>query len=45
MGVFISKFEKVVEATVMIDRETDRSKGFGFVTFEDNGNDSQLVGK
>jgi RNA-binding protein Musashi len=45
MRVFFSKFGKVVDATVMVDRETGRSKGFGFVTFEDNSNDSQLVGK
>lgn len=45
MRVFFSKFGTVVDATVMVDRETGRSKGFGFVTFEDNSNDSQLVGK
>ncbi len=45
MRVFFSNFGKVVDATVMVDRETGRSKGFGFVTFEDNSNDSQLVGK
>jgi RNA-binding protein Musashi len=45
MRVFFTKFGKVVDATVMVDRETGRSKGFGFVTFEDNSNDSQLVGK
>jgi len=45
MRIFFSKFGKVVDATVMVDRETGRSKGFGFVTFEDNSNDSQLVGK
>jgi RNA-binding protein Musashi len=45
MRGFFSKFGKVVDATVMVDRETGRSKGFGFVTFEDNSNDSQLVGK
>jgi RNA-binding protein Musashi len=45
MRAFFSKFGKVVDATVMVDRETGRSKGFGFVTFEDNSNDGQLVGK
>ena len=45
MRIFFAKFGKVVDATVMVDRETGRSKGFGFVTFEDNSNDSQLVGK
>jgi RNA-binding protein Musashi len=45
MRAFFSNFGKVVDATVMVDRETGRSKGFGFVTFEDNSNDSQLVGK
>ncbi|KAI0063300.1 RNA-binding domain-containing protein [Artomyces pyxidatus] len=45
MRAFFSTFGKVVDATVMVDRETGRSKGFGFVTFEDNSNESQLVGK
>jgi RNA-binding protein Musashi len=45
MRTFFTKFGKVVDATVMVDRETGRSKGFGFVTFEDNSSDSQLVGK
>ena len=45
MRVFFSTFGKVVDATVMVDRETGRSKGFGFVTFEDNSQDAQLVGK
>ncbi|KAJ6567348.1 hnRNP A1-gamma isoform [Mycena vulgaris] len=36
---------KVVDATVMVDRESSRSKGFGFVTFEDATNADQLVGK
>ncbi|KAI0314488.1 hypothetical protein OF83DRAFT_1063745, partial [Amylostereum chailletii] len=45
MRAFFGTFGKVVDATVMVDRETGRSKGFGFVTFEDNSNDAQLVGK
>ena len=45
MRAFFGSFGKVVDATVMVDRETGRAKGFGFVTFEDNSADSQLVGK
>ncbi|KAJ7271736.1 hypothetical protein C8J57DRAFT_1449933 [Mycena rebaudengoi] len=36
---------KVVDTTVMVGRESSRSKGFGFVTFEDATNTDQLVGK
>ncbi|TFY58728.1 hypothetical protein EVJ58_g6237 [Rhodofomes roseus] len=45
MRVFFSTFGKVVDCTVMVDRETGRSKGFGFVTFEDASNTDQLVGR
>ena len=45
MRTFFSKYGKVVDAKVMVDRETGRSKGCGFVTFEDNSNDAQLVEK
>ncbi|KAF8645624.1 hypothetical protein AX16_007706 [Volvariella volvacea WC 439] len=45
MKKFFSTYGKVVDATVMLDRETGRSKGFGFVTFEDSTNVDQLVGK
>jgi len=45
MKEFFSAFGKVVDATVMLDRDTGRSKGFGFVTFEDATNTDQLVGK
>ena len=34
MREFFSQFGKVVDATVMLDRETGRSKAFGFVSFE-----------
>lgn len=45
MRDFFSAFGKVVDATVMVDRESGRSKGFGFVTFEDATNSEQFVGK
>lgn len=32
---FFGQFGNVLDAHVMLDRETNRSKGFGFVTFED----------
>lgn len=35
MREFFSQFGKVVDSTVMLDRETGRSKGFGFISFED----------
>ncbi|KAG5641051.1 hypothetical protein DXG03_006296 [Asterophora parasitica] len=35
MREFFSQFGKVIDSTVMLDRETGRSKGFGFVSFED----------
>lgn len=35
MRQFFSQYGKVVDATVMVDRDSSRSKGFGFVTFED----------
>jgi RNA recognition motif-containing protein len=31
-----SKFGKLGEVKVIVDTQTHRSKGFGFVTFEDN---------
>jgi RNA-binding protein Musashi len=45
MRRFFSAYGKVVDATVMVDRETGRGKGFGFVTFEDAVHSDQLVGK
>lgn len=32
---FFSQFGTVVDAIVMFDRDTRRSRGFGFVTYED----------
>ncbi|KAH7911795.1 hnRNP A1-gamma isoform [Hygrophoropsis aurantiaca] len=45
MRAFFSTYGKVVDATVMVDRESGRSKGFGFVTFEDSNNAEEFVGK
>ncbi|KAF8553629.1 hypothetical protein OG21DRAFT_1413971, partial [Imleria badia] len=45
MREFFSTFGKVVDATVMVDRDSGRSKGFGFVTFEDATNSDQFIGK
>lgn len=35
MRQYFMQYGKVVDATVMVDRDSSRSKGFGFVTFED----------
>lgn len=45
MKAFFAAYGKVVDATVMVDRESGRSKGFGFVTFEDAQDTDQLVGR
>ncbi|KAG6370719.1 hypothetical protein JVT61DRAFT_11105 [Boletus reticuloceps] len=45
MREFFSTFGKIVDATVMVDRDSGRSKGFGFITFEDAMNSDQFVGK
>ena len=43
MRVFFTQYGKVIDATVMNDRETGRSKGFGFVTFQEAFPAEQLV--
>ena len=43
MREYFSQFGKVVDSTVMLDRETGRSKGFGFVSIE-NTNIEPLLG-
>lgn len=35
MREFFSQFGRVVDSTVMLDRDTGRSKGFGFISLED----------
>ena len=37
------QFGKVVEAKVILDRETGRSRGFGFVTMEGSGDASDAM--
>ncbi|KAF8525840.1 hypothetical protein BU17DRAFT_41224, partial [Hysterangium stoloniferum] len=44
MRHFFSQFGKVIDATVMIDRDSSRSKGFGFVTFDEKADVDQLIG-
>jgi len=45
MREFFSQFGTVIDSTVMVDRESGRSKGFGFVTFEDGQGAEKLVGQ
>ena len=45
MRAFFGQYGKVVDCTVMVDRESGRSKGFGFVTFEDIPHPEQIIGK
>ncbi|KIJ52614.1 hypothetical protein M422DRAFT_156705, partial [Sphaerobolus stellatus SS14] len=44
MRQFFSQFGKVIDATVMIDRDSSRSKGFGFVTFDEKTDVEHLIG-
>lgn len=41
---FFSEFGKVIDSVVMFDRETQKSRGFGFVTFEDPDVALKLLG-
>jgi len=36
LGQAFSEYGEVTDSKVIMDRETGRSRGFGFVTFEDN---------
>jgi len=44
LKVFLSQFGGVMDATVMFDRETGRSKGFAFATFADEESVGQAMG-
>ncbi|MDF1795097.1 MAG: RNA-binding protein [Coxiellaceae bacterium] len=39
------EFGSITELKLIIDRETNRSKGFGFITYEDNGAAQQACEK
>ena len=42
---YFQSFGKLVDAVVMIDRTTKRSRGFGFVTFEEEGAVAEVLSK
>ena len=44
MRTYFNQFGKVIDATVMIDRDSSRSKGFGFVTFDEKSDVDRLIG-
>jgi RNA-binding protein Musashi len=44
MREYFSQFGKVIDSTVMVDRDSSRSKGFGFVTFDDQSGAERLLG-
>lgn len=44
MREYFSQFGKVIDSTVMVDRDSSRSKGFGFVTFDDQSGAERLFG-
>jgi RNA-binding protein Musashi len=37
------RYGKVIDANVMVDRDSSRSKGFGFITFEDQEGVDRLL--
>lgn len=43
LQIAMTKFGRVKEAKVLTDRDTGRSRGFGFVTFEDENDAKQAV--
>ena len=43
LRVAFESFGEIVEAKVVLDRDTGRSRGFGFVTFEDDAAATRAV--
>nr|CCA20211.1 conserved unknown protein putative [Albugo laibachii Nc14] len=42
---YFEEFGRITDAVVMFDRETQRSRGFGFVTFEEEGAVAEVISK
>ncbi|RLN69160.1 hypothetical protein BBJ29_000728 [Phytophthora kernoviae] len=42
---YFEEFGKITDAVVMIDRDTQRSRGFGFITFEDESSVAEVISK
>ena len=45
MAEFFSQFGEVASATVIMDRESGRSKGYGFVEFSDDAAGEAAIAK
>lgn len=43
LGDLFAKFGNVVSANVIVDRHTNRSKGFGFVEFENDEDAAKAI--
>ncbi|KAL7681300.1 putative RNA recognition motif domain, nucleotide-binding alpha-beta plait domain superfamily [Plasmopara halstedii] len=42
---YFEEFGRITDAVVMIDRDTQRSRGFGFITFEDESSVAEVISK
>ncbi|KAL3660177.1 hypothetical protein V7S43_014708 [Phytophthora oleae] len=42
---YFEEFGKITDAVVMIDRDTQRSRGFGFITFEEESSVAEVISK
>ncbi len=45
LAEFFSQFGEVASATVIMDRESGRSKGYGFVEFNDDAAGDEAISK